>query len=185
MRHDALTIAEALRAAGYGTYMAGKWDLGQREDQVPVARGFDRSFAMLPGTSSHYDEPLPEQRQPVYWEDDHHVADVPDDFYSTQFYTDKLIGFIEEGNAEQPFFAYLAYSAPHFPLQAPVKYIDRYIGVSDAGYDAVRNARLERMTATGVIPEGFASNPLPGDAIAWENWPSDEERKLEVRRMQV
>lgn len=186
LRKDTLTIAEALDAAGYRSYMVGKWDVGQREDQSPAARGFDRTFAMLPGTSSHYDEPQLEKRQPVYREGHAVVTDLPANFYSTRTFTDKLLEFLEEDrDAEEPFFAYVAYTAPHFPLQVPEPYIDRYAGVYDAGYDAVREARLARMRLSGLIPDDLADAPIPPEAIDWATWPSAEERALDARRMQV
>lgn len=186
LRHDALTIAEALDAAGYQSFMAGKWDLGQREDQWPAARGFDESFALLPGTASHYDEPPLAKRQPVYAENDRHLEDIPDTFFSTTEYTDRMLDFLKSSEGDnQPFFAYLAYTAPHFPVQAPEPYIAKYDGVYDAGYDAIRTARLERMKASGILPQDFADSPPPPDTIAWEAWPSAEEQRLEARRMQV
>jgi arylsulfatase A-like enzyme len=186
LRHDTLTMAEALDAAGYRSYYSGKWDLGQREDQTPHARGFDRSFALLPGTASHYDEEHLPKRQPVYWEYDQHVTDIPDDFYSTRFYTDKLLEFLtEDEGSDEPFFAFLSYTAPHFPVQAPVEYTEKYAGVYDEGYEAVHDRRVLGMKAKGLLSDDFAASPFPADAIPWDGWPSSEERKLDARRMQV
>lgn len=186
LRHDALTIAEALQPAGYRSYMVGKWDLGQREDQSPLARGFERSFAMLPGTASHYNEPSLPQREPVYFDGSGQPVTLDENFYSTRGYTDRLLEFLEaDSGGDKPFFAYLSYTAPHFPVQAPDDYIARYEGVYDAGYDALRADRLRRMKLKGIIPKDFADAPIPPEAIGWQAWPSDEERRLESRRMQV
>lgn len=186
LRHDVLTIAEALQPAGYRSYMVGKWDLGQRDDQSPLARGFDRSFAMLPGTASHFNEKSLARREPVYFDGSGGPVELPEDFYSTRSYTDKLLEFFEaDKDSDKPFFAYLSYTAPHFPVQAPDDYIARYQGVYDAGYAAIRDARLRRMKLSGLLPQGFADAPIPPEAIDWADWPSDAERQLDSRRMQV
>lgn len=186
LRSDVPTIAEALGALGYRTYMTGKWDAGQREDQTPAARGFDRSFAMLPGTASHFDEPQLASRQPIYHDGQAALTELPENYYSTRTFTDELLGFLEEDKeSDKPFFAYLAYTAPHFPLQVPEPYVDRYDGVYDAGYDAIRATRLERMKLMGLIAPDFVDSPIPADAIAWKSWPSAQEHAWESRRMQV
>lgn len=186
LRHDALTIAEALAPAGYRSYMVGKWDLGQREDQSPIARGFERAFALLPGTASHFDEKPLARREPVYFDGTGKPVELDPDFYSTRAYTDSLLDFLkaDEGD-ERPFFAFLSYTAPHFPVQAPDEYIDRYDGVYGAGYDEVRANRLRRMRIAGILPAGFADAPLPPETTPWDKWPSDEERRLDARRMQA
>ncbi len=113
----------------------------------------------------------------------------PRDFYAPEFYTDKLIQYIESNRADgKPFFAFATYTTPHWPLQAPPEYIDRYRGRYDAGYDAIRERRLERLKSRGVIPRSFTPNPrLPsGDSNpkTWEELTPDE-RIYEARRMEI
>ena len=143
------SLPERLAEVGYRSYMAGKWHLGPDLGQWPVDRGFDRSFALLPGSQSHM--VIPER---TYVENDEWVEPTREGFFSTRAHTDKLIGFIDENHGDgRPFFVYAAYTAPHWPLQVPPDFIDRYAGVYDDGYDALRVARMERAGALGVIPE--------------------------------
>jgi arylsulfatase A-like enzyme len=136
-----VTIASLLQNAGYATFMTGKWHLGKALETSPWAKGFDHSFALLAGAASHYPDmqpaysPDPKGKAP-YREDQQLLESLPTAFkYSTQFYTDRMIDYLSDKRAaEQPFFAYLAYTAPHWPLQAPPEAIARYQGAYDAGY---------------------------------------------------
>ncbi len=116
-------LPAVLKAAGYRTYMAGKWHLGRDEATSPAARGFDRSFALLGGGSSHFAERrvMEGEGQAAYRDDGRLVERLPDDFYSTRSFADRLIEYIGAHPPDDaaPYFAYLAFSAPHFPLQAP------------------------------------------------------------------
>jgi arylsulfatase A-like enzyme len=150
-----VTVASRLRENGYHTYMAGKWHLGFEPDEFPHARGFERDFSMLPGGGSHFDSQwniewtIPKA---PYTEDGVPVKKLPKDFYSTKNYTDKTIQFIEEGrNDGKPFFAYLAYTAPHGPLQVPKDWLRRYKNRYDEGWDGIRAKRLKRMIELGIV----------------------------------
>lgn len=124
------TVAEILKSAGYHTYMAGKWHLGMHPDRSPRSRGFEQSFAMLYGAGSHFSDMAggDAHRHPVLYRDNGLLIDeLSDDFYSTTFYTDRIIEQIDSNVDDgRPFFAYLAYTAPHWPLQAPDSIIDKY-----------------------------------------------------------
>ncbi len=184
-------IAELLRDAGYHTYIAGKWHLGLEESQSPKARGFESSFVLLGGGASHFapvpDKPTPADSAAVYREDGK-ISKVPESFYSSNFFTDKLIGYIDGNRGDgRPFFAYAAYTAPHWPLQAPPDYIDRYQGQYDVGYEVIRQRRLAKQKALGLLPESFQAHAaLPGtpENPTWEQL-TPEQRKLEARRMEV
>jgi len=154
LRTDYRTIAEVMRDNGYRTYMAGKWHLGHAPDHLPVARGFDRSFALLNGSGSHYDMTGPNNDAEIaeYVEDGEYLTRLPKNYYSTRSYTDKIINYIDSTPEGQPFFAYLAYQAPHDPIQAPKGWLRRYKGAYDDGWDAIREARLERMKKLGLVP---------------------------------
>ena len=173
------SLPERLAEAGYRSYMAGKWHLGPGVRQWPVDWGFDRSFALLPGSGNHM---VIAERQ--YVENDEWVEPTREGFFSTRDYTDKLIGHIDEYHGDgRPFFAYAAYTAPHWPLQAPPDFIDRYVGDYDGGYDALRAARMERAAALGVIP---ATDPGYFEPIgpAWEEL-NAETRAHYARRMEI
>lgn len=186
-----VTIATLLRDAGYHTYMVGKWHLGAGEGEGPTDRGFERSFGPARGGASHFKDQLkmffssPEDERATYLEDGVTVDRLPDDFFSSNFYADKLISQIRSGiNDDRPFFAYAAFTAPHWPLQAPEDYINRYAGVYDQGYDVLRRARVAALKELGIIPTTTA----PSQRVPWEDsWASlgDEERAFSARRMEI
>ena len=107
---------------------------------------------MLTGGTSHFDDEwmMYANYAPIYRENGARVH-VPKGFYSSEFYTSKLIEYLDERPADQPFFGYLAFTAPHDPLHAPDDWIDRYKGKYDAGYDALRQTRLKRLKDLGFI----------------------------------
>ncbi len=152
------SVAELLQDNGYHTYMVGKWHLGLKPDQIPHARGFERDFSTLVGGGDHFNDgwniewQIPKM---PYTEDGKPVKELPKDFYSTKTYTDKTIQFIEEGRKDdKPFFAYMAYTAPHGPLQLPDDWLRRYKNRYDEGWDGIRQQRLARMKELGIIEEG-------------------------------
>src|SRR5690606_40053710 len=111
------------------------------------------------------------------------LVTVGDDFYSTRFYTERMIDYIEEGRAsdgDAPFFAYLAYTAPHWPLQAPPESIARFAGWYDDGWEALYRRRLERAKALGLAPQAFAGTPPIEGQPRWEDL-SPEEQRYESR----
>ncbi|WP_437336044.1 arylsulfatase [Sorangium sp. So ce394] len=188
---NALSVAEILKDAGYHTYIAGKWHLGDDEDQSPPARGFERSYVLLGGVAAFFNEYAdpPTTAQTRLYREDGVYTQPPRGFYATELYTDKLIQYIESNRADgKPFFAFATYTAPHWPLQAPPEYIDRYRGRYDAGYDAIREQRLARLKSRGIIPESFTPNPrLPSDGTNPKTWEqlTPEERIYEARRMEI
>ncbi len=181
-----VALPEALRAAGYNTYMSGKWHLGETDDRSPFRRGFDRTFAMMQGGGSHFADmrPLTLDAPMTYRRNGERLDRLPEDFYSTRNYTDELIGFIEQDLEDgKPFFAYLSYTAPHDPLHAPADYIARYDGRYDAGWDALHAERIAAMQAIGLVPADIAV-PENFLAPAWADVP-EEHRTLFSRDMAV
>jgi arylsulfatase len=152
------SVAELLRDNGYHTYMAGKWHLGLKPDQIPHARGFERDFSLLVGGGSHFDDQWNVEWQipkAPYTEDGRPLEKLPKDFYSTKTYTDKTIQFIEEGRKDgKPFFAYMAFTAPHGPLHLPDDWLRRYKNRYDEGWDGIRQQRLARMQELGIVDKG-------------------------------
>ncbi len=183
-----VTFVRLLRESGYHTYMAGKWQLGYKEGYYPPDRGFEQAFWLKHGGASHFSDMrgILERDAGAYWaENRERLEKLPEDFYSSVNLTDKLIEYIDENRADgKPFFAYGAYTAPHWPLQAPQEYIDKYEGVYAGGYDAIRAERIKRMRAAGLIKEGQTPAPRHPEWPAWEEL-TDEQRKMEVRRMQL
>lgn len=182
-------MPELLSDAGYRTYMAGKWHLGTTEETSPAARGFEKSYALLLGGGSHFSDKMglvSVTANAPYREDGRLVEQLPDDFYSTTFYTDRMIDYIEQGRAagDAPFFAYLAYPAVHWPLQVPDDALNLYSGDYDAGYDALRTQRYNGAIAAGVVPAGVRPNAGSENVPAWDEL-SDEEKRSQARRMEI
>jgi arylsulfatase A-like enzyme len=190
LNERAVPFPALLRQAGYKTYMTGKWHLGVPPDADPTRRGFDRAYALLQGGGGHFDQTGtiavdPASSPKVTYREDGKEVDLPKDFYSSEFFAKRLIEYIESGRAEsKPFFAYLAFTAPHWPLQARDEDIARYDGVYDVGYDQIRQRRLERMKASGLI--AAEATYYPGHP-AWPRWDdlTPEQRKVESKRMAV
>lgn len=178
-----LSLPQLLKDSGYHTYMAGKWHLGSNVaatgvalgtggGQTPDQWGFDESYALLGGAASnHYGHENAGSKS--YTENGAYVqpgqpgqpggtGGTPAVFYSTDFYTQKLINYIDKNRGDgKPFFAYAAYTSPHWPLQVPEPWLSKYRGRYDAGYEAIRAARIAKQKRLGLIPQDFT--PFPGE----------------------
>ena len=171
-------LPNILKDNNYHTYMTGKWHLGYQENNSPMARGFDQSYALLSGGAGHFNNMLPilGSNKAPYRENASILESLPDDFYSTEFYTDKMIEYIDSNRDEKPFFAYLAYTAPHWPLQAPQESIEKHEGKYDDGYDVLYQMRMKKLTQLGIIPDNMpASEKLLSDR-PWSSLNEDEKR---------
>lgn len=173
-----------LRDAGYETYTVGKWHLGLEPDQSPLAAGFTRSWNLLDGAGTHYDAQGYSEDGSTYWADTDYT-EYPEGRYSTDFYTERLIEFIDAGKASgRPFFAFAAYTSPHWPLQVPDEYLDRYAGRYDDGYDALRERRFESLKTAGIIPADSVLPPRNDAITPWDSLTEDE-RRHESRKMEL
>ena len=186
---DAVTIAELLQNAGYRTFMSGKWHLGTPD---PTLHGFEEFYGTLVSAQT-------------FWDPDHFIR-LPEgstartydkgEFYGTDALTDHALDFLDEARKtpDRPWFLYLAYNAPHFPLHAPVKDIQRYISTYEIGWDEIRRNRFERMKDLGIISRETLLTPrseywdwgedVAGVNPAWEELPDDRKRDL-VQRMAI
>lgn len=178
------TLPEMLQQAGYHTYMAGKWHIGQAPEEGPAGQGFDSSYALVRAGDNH----LGASNYPpdsVAYRDDGEPAQLPEDWFSTQLYTDRLLASIRANEGDGiPWFAYLAFTAPHWPLQLPEAWLDRYAGQYEEGYDAVRDARVARAAAMGLWPEGLSAAAFEPAAAPWESLDPDA-RRLSARSMEL
>ena len=184
------TIAELLGAGGYRTLMAGKWHLGSAPDRVPAARGFERSFALMEGASNHFGAdqgPVwQEAGLATHYNEDGVQVSFPNGTYSSDYFTDRLIEFLDEGartGDQRPFFAYLPFTAPHWPLQAPADVVAKYKGRYDAGYEALRKARLARQKELGLVSPDAEAHDLVF-VTPWDEL-SKEQQAIEARKMEV
>lgn len=173
-----------LRKAGYHTFMAGKWHLGTEEEHSPRAAGFERSFGLVEGAASHFDGRGFENASSIYREDGV-LAEWPEGAYSTALYTDRLIGYIEAHRADgKPFFAYAAYTSPHWPLQVPDEERDRYAGQYDAGYDVQRERNFAALQTAGIVAPNARLRPRNQDVRPWADLDQDTRRR-EARKMEL
>ncbi|TFK48816.1 arylsulfatase [Heliocybe sulcata] len=189
-------LPELLRNGGYHTIMAGKWHLGLKKAYSPQARGFQKSFALLPGCANHYgyepqyedeiNEPGPFFRnatRALHIEDSEYVQDLPENFYSSDFYGSKVMDYLKERlpeEREQPWFAYLPFTAPHWPLQAPKEVMDKYRGWYDDGPAALRLKRLEKLKELGLIEPNVKPHDVvvvQGEPAEWDDMDPDTRAK--------
>jgi len=180
-----VSMATLLRDTGYFTCMSGKWHLGEEVEHDPYNKGFQKAYTMLQGGASHFDTEwmMYANYTPIYRENGVRVH-VPKGFYSTEFYTDKIMEYIDSRDAGKPFFAYLSYTAVHDPIHVPDKWLDKYKGRYDKGYEALRKERLNSLQKLGFIPEDTVPFPRLPMIPDWENIP-EKQRKVEARRMEL
>ena len=181
---ESVTIAEALAAAGYATYLSGKWHVSSEMDEPshswPTRRGFSRFFGTLEGAGSFY-QPRTLTRDEVNVDEE---GEQPG-WYYTDAITDEAVGFVREHHRDRPddpLFLYVAYTAPHWPLHAPDEDIARYDGVFDAGWDRLREERLARLVAEGIVEPGTGLAARDPRVPAWDDQPH---RDWEALRMQT
>jgi arylsulfatase A-like enzyme len=187
LNFEVAALPEVLKSGGYHTYMAGKWHLGHSEETIPHARGFEETFILVPGGGSHWSDrkPVSPPETMVYRRNGKVVEALPEDFYSTRYYTDVMLQFIEQNHEDgNPFFAYLSYTAPHDPLHAPREYIDKYKGKYNEGWDVLRAVRLQRLKDLGIIGKDVEPFPRLASVKAWDDM-SDDERQNAARDMEV
>lgn len=190
VRTDVANLPERLRAAGYQTFMAGKWNLGIAPEDGPAARGFDASFALMKAGDNHLGASLFPGNPPAYEGYFTHLengepAELPEGWFSSRLYTDKLIEYLQVHAREgQPWFGYLAFTAPHWPLQVPEDWIDRYAGRYDEGYDALRDSRYRRAGELGILPQDLTLEGFTGQAEPWEAL-TPERRAIYARAMEI
>jgi arylsulfatase A-like enzyme len=163
--NSAVTLPEVLKPAGYNSYMVGKWHLSERVN--PVMRGFDEFYGMLGGFNSFWEEKPYYTRLPVGQPQREYK---PSGFYATDAFGDYSLDFIEQGQqAGQPWFLYLAFNAPHFPLHAPEKVVIKYEKLYRKGWDVIRTERLARQKKLGIVPKNLALTPRSNVPKNWIN----------------
>lgn len=184
LSEDCVTLAEVLRDAGYGTYMSGKWHVSGHTKKIdetwPRGRGFDRFFGSCNGGGNYYwPSTLAEDDELLSYED------RGEDFFYTDAITSKAQQFVREhirDRSEDPFFCYVAYTAPHWPLHAKPEHIAEQAGRYDEGWDVTRERRWKRQEAAGWFGTSFDASPRDPAVPAWEE---SDHKEWEAKRMEV
>jgi arylsulfatase len=183
-----VTVASLLQQAGYHTLMAGTWGLGAEPHSLPHARGFERTFVLHDGAASYFSDmrsAIPGRERAYYTRDGEPVTELPDDYYSTRYFTDFVIDGIEEQRADdRPFFAYVAYQAPHGPYHLPDDWLDRAKGRYDEGYDRVGQRRLVHLKMKKLVREEVRPYPGIPTVPSWGSL-SEEQQKRQSRKMEL
>jgi len=186
LTRNVVTVASLLQDGGYRTYASGKWNVGSEAYNLPHRRGFDRSIVQGDTGSDNWEPAkryLPHSAR-VEWFEDGQPARMPAQFYSSEYFVDRAIDYIDSGAASgKPFFAYVAFQANHVPVQAPQAFIDKYRGRYDAGWDALRRTRRNTAAALGLVPEGAPYTTMTTSA-RWDTL-AGPERRYQARQMEV
>ncbi len=181
LNEQCVTIAEVLRMEGYHTYMSGKWHVTQSifedgdRNNWPLQRGFDRFYGTLIAAGSFWD--------PLTLMKDNESINPEGDYYYTEAISENAVGFIEESEPGDPFFLYVAYTAPHWPIHARQEIIDTYSGWFSAGWEQLRRERYERMLDMGILDTDWQLSP--GDSEKSGEWEDAPNKEWEERRMEV
>jgi len=189
-----VTMPRLLQDAGYHTYMTGKWHLGSKPGSIPHDRGFEKSFILAEsGADNWVEQPYAPFYERVHYFEDGELASLPkEDYFSSNFYTDRMIEYIDSNLDDgKPFLAWVGYQAMHYPHQAPKEFIDKYDGVYDEGFEALRATRLARQKELGLVSpeteldlEMLNTSYEPWQMPDWEAL-TDEEKAFRTRQMQT
>ncbi len=189
-----VTMPRLLQDAGYHTYMTGKWHLGSKPGAIPHDRGFEKSFILAEsGADNWVEQPYAPFYERVHYFEDGVLASLPkEDYFSSNFYTDRMIEYIDSNlDDDKPFLAWVGYQAMHYPHQAPKEFIDKYNGVYDDGFEALRASRLARQKELGLVSpeieldlEMLSTSYEPWQMPDWEAL-TDEEKAFRARQMQT
>lgn len=176
---NCVTLAEVLKPAGYHTYLAGKWHLGQTgESKWPLQRGFERFYGMLAGSGSYFrptglrgltldNQPLPPPEAP--------------DYYTTDAFTDRALSFLSEQKDQAPFFLYLAFNAPHWPLHARAEDVARFVGRYRAGWDELRAHRDAKVRSLKLVAAETAMTSRDEKVRAWDTLTAEQKSEMDYR----
>jgi len=185
LNKQCVTIPQALKAGGYRAYMSGKWhvagNLVRPTDAWPLQRGFDEFFGTIIGAGSFYDPNTLTRGN----ENIEHEAARDQEFFYTDAISDQAVDYIREHQRlypGQPFFEYVAYTAPHWPLHAHDEDIAKYRGRFDQGWDTLRAERLRRLVQSGILKDSW---PLSGRDPSQPEWSEAEEKAWLLRCMEV
>jgi len=176
---NVVTIAEVLKKTGYSTLISGKWHLSFFDkNQWPLQRGFDKFYGFISGAGNYFKPKVPR----FIFENNNKVEINDENYYTTDAFTDKAIEYIDQvklENQKNPFFLYLSYNAPHWPLQAPKEDIDKYRGKYSNGWEVLRKERYNRMIEMGLVDSSW--NLSYDDIISWDSLSIEKKEEMDLR----
>ncbi len=180
LNRNSLTLAEVLGEAGYHTYMAGKWHQGYHTpDRWPRQRGFNRFYGIIAGASSYL---KPQGGRGLMLDNSPLAPPTEEGYYTTDAFTDYAIHFVEEQKDDDPFFLYLAYTAPHWPLHAREEDIEKFVGkYKEIGWDELRKQRFARQLEIGLLNETNNLSARDPGARAWADVTEEQKDQLDYR----
>lgn len=178
INRNCVTLADVLSATGYHTYLSGKWHLGHDMDDRPLQRGFEKYYGSLSGAFSYFkpqgDRRLMEGNDPLPEPD-------PETYYTTDAFADRAVQWIGEQKDEDPFFLYLAFNAPHWPLHAKQEDIEKFIGRYGKGWDRLRKERFARQVEMGLFDPSLGISPRDAEVRPWDDVDEDQKAESEYR----
>ena len=184
LNDSCVTLAQVAKSAGYATFMTGKWHLaGTNQADWPLQRGFDRFHGTIAGAANYFH---PQGWRSIYNDNEkdpepESTTDRP--YYTTDAFVDHAIDYIAENEkaGDKPFFLYLAFNAPHWPLHAPDPELDKYRGKYDLGWDKLREQRFKKQVDSGLIPASWKMSPRDPDVPAWDSVAKEKQAESSLR----
>ncbi|NEW81304.1 MAG: arylsulfatase [Mariniphaga sp.] len=178
LNHQCVTIAEVLKPSGYHTYMAGKWHVGMHgEEKWPLQRGFEHYYGILAGACSYL---KPEGGRGLTI-DNTHLPAPQGEYYTTDAFTDNAIRMIKEQKDSNPFFLYLAFNAPHWPLQAKKADYEKFVGKYLKGWDVIREERYQRQKAMKLFDRDIPLSPRDKRVRTWKEVNEAQKKESDFR----
>jgi len=187
-----VAFPKLLQRAGYSTSVVGKWHLGWAENSKPANHGFDNTWVLRNAVANYYVSrnytiSTPERLDSIsYYYSNGKQVEYPEGTYATEWYTNKMLEFLKKENpakTNKPFFAFASYTCPHWPLQVPVEYLDKYKGKYDDGYQVLMERRLKGLKKQGIISSDIELPSYP-NLDNWEDL-TEEEQLYEARKMEI
>jgi arylsulfatase len=178
LNHQCMTIAEVLKTAGYHTYMTGKWHVGMDgQEKWPLQRGFDRYYGLLAGSCSY----LKPTGSRGLTEDNTSLPAPEGDYYTTDAFAEHAIRYIKDQKDNKPFFLYLAFNAPHWPLHAKKSDYEQFVGKYMKGWDVLRKERNQRQKELNLFDRDIPLSPRDKRVRPWNEVDEAQKRESDFR----
>ena len=182
LNKNCVTLAEVLKDEGYHTYITGKWHLGYHDSsRWPLQRGFEKFYGCVPGACSYF---YPHSNRSITYMNKQLPPPDSTKYYTTDAFTDYAVQFIDEQEDDKPFFLYLAYTAPHWPLHAKEEDIEKFVGKYMHGWDEVRKERFRKQVEMGLLKEEWGISERDHRVRPWSEV-ADSQKVLSDYRMAV